>query len=375
VIGDNDFRRWSDRELGQAYLESIQARTTTEHVGRINRLFGLGGQIIKELKTRGTARLILEQLAQHCDPHVRAAAQWQIEHIDRPSKPALPLPPPRSEYLWQCDHPPPVAMTREDVVQRMRSGLPDHCDRLVDLMRPAIGLWPLRWHEGIAPTASRLGGRPLAPPGWRWPTVEDEPLLFVGQINCSELEGFLGAELLPSSGLLVFFADHDAVQACRVEASADIAVYHWTERELAPAVAPVERVHVFPECALAFRAMIDLPDPFSRAIESLGLNEEDTMLYTAEWREIRRYGIPYCLEPYVSFSKLLGWPALVQWHDLDTTIFSGSHEPTLLLQIDEYCNGEEVQSWADAGSLYFLLSERDLRAANFMACSFDIQFT
>jgi hypothetical protein len=80
---------------------------------------------------------------------------------------------------------------------------------------------------------------------------------------------------------------------------------------------------------------------------------------------------------YCSFSKLLGWPALIQDRDLDQ--FEYNHEPEqkirLLLQIDDYLNGEEPEAWGPGGSSYFALPEEDLLARNYAACEFDIQFT
>jgi hypothetical protein len=112
--------------------------------------------------------------------------------------------------VWQCEHPPPTALTREEIAERLRRNVPEFCDRLMDMVLPAIGLWPQRRAETAA-TASRFGGTPLAPPDWQWPTLKGEPLLFVGQINCAELRGLPGAELLPSSGLLGFFGDYASV--------------------------------------------------------------------------------------------------------------------------------------------------------------------
>jgi len=269
VDSKDDFVSASDGELARAYIDNIVARMAAEHVGRINRLYDRSSAIMRELKSRGTARITLEQFARHHDSRVRATVQSDLECLDRiKGKPAPTYAPPRGEYLWQCNTPPPRAMARAEIEQRLGRALPEYRDALVSLMRPAIGLWPQRWRESMAPTASRLGGTPLAPAGWQWPTVEGEPLLFVGQINCGELKGLPAAESLPPSGLLVFFADHDAVHGCRMEALADIAVHHWPGfLELVPAVAPIEPSQVLPQCALAFRPIIDLPDPFSKAIE------------------------------------------------------------------------------------------------------------
>jgi Domain of unknown function (DUF1963) len=74
---------------------------------------------------------------------------------------------------------------------------------------------------------------------------------------------------------------------------------------------------------------------------------------------------------------LLGWPALIQHRDL--VQFEYNRDPKqkirLLLQIDNYVNGEEPQAWGPGGSLYFTLPEENLSAHDYGACEFDIQFT
>ncbi len=47
----------------------------------------------------------------------------------------------------------------------------------------------------------------------------------------------------------------------------------------------------------------------------------------------------------------------------------------LLLQVDDYSNGEELQGWGPGGTLYFVMSEENLRMRRFDRCEFDIQFT
>jgi hypothetical protein len=103
--------------------------------------------------------------------------------------------------------------------------------------------------------------------------AEEEPLLFIGQINCAELPGPPGAEQLPSSGLLAFFGDHDAVTGCFP--FDDQNVFYWPEADrLVPAKAAIEPIETFTSCALVPRPLLDLPHPFSRAVGNLGLNEQ-----------------------------------------------------------------------------------------------------
>ena len=373
MAGRDDLKDLSEVHLVQAYVENALAWKATEHIGKKNRLSDRNGKIVDELKTRGVALQVLQQLSEHPDAEVRSQAQSGIKWLARPRPQVPPYPPSgRWQTLWQLDNPPPRGLTRDEITERLRRALPGLCDRLLDLALPAIGLWPQRMRADIPATASRWGGTPLAPPDWRWPTLENEPLLFVGQINCAELRGLPAAELLPSSGLLAFFGDYDAVMASLSEL---IAVYHWTDMaSLVPAVAPVEPSMVFPSCALAMRPLLDLPHPLSRAVRELNLNKEQTSRYFDEWIAVRLHGIPDDVERHCSFSKLLGWPALLQ-NDLGFFAFEFEQDPRLLLQVDHYSNGEERHDWGLAGSLYFMLPERDLRAHHYGRCKFEIQVT
>jgi len=368
----DDLKNMSVPELEQAYAGSVQAAAVTDHVGRQNRLARVGWSIAQELKARGEARSAFQQLAKHSDADVRRSAKSRLDWLEKPPLAAVSEPRPKGRFwphiVWQCDNPPPPALTRSEIAERLRRAVPEFCDRLMDLLLPAIGLWPQR-RADVAPTASRFGGKPLAPPDWQWPALKDEPLLFVGQIKCAEVRSLPGAELLPSSGLLAFFGDHDAVTGCFPFASGG--VYHWPDvSRLVQAIAPIEPLEIFPSCAVAMRPILDLPHPFSRAVSGLDLNEPQRRSYFDVWLEIRNHGIPPEYVGYAGFSKLLGWPDLVQ-NDLQG--FDG--DARLLLQVDAYCNGEELHGWGPGGSLYYVLPERDLQAGSFKRCELEGQFT
>jgi uncharacterized protein YwqG len=364
----------TDSELAQAFAESVVAAEATEHVGRKSRLARQRSKIVHELTARGTARSILQQLADHADAAVREEAKESLDRLDRPParqpvEPAAPRPP-RRQWLWQCDGPPPPALTHDDIAQRLRRNVPWACNRLSDLARPAIGLWPQRRAE-IAPAASRLGGAPLAPRGWRWPVVDEEPLLFIGQINCAELRGLPGAEQLPASGLLAFFGDHDAVTGC-FPFDHDC-VFYWPDvARLVPAKAAIEPLETFPSCALTPRPFVDLPHPFSSAVEDLNLSQGQQQSYLNTWLDIRGHGIPRDVVAFAGFSKLFGWPDLLQ-HDLDQ--FESGDHARLLLQVDKYCNGETWHDWGPGGSLFYVISDRDLQFRAFERCELEGQFT
>jgi hypothetical protein len=368
--------RLSLAELEQAYVESVRAAEATNHVGRHNRLARYRNRIVEELKARGEARPVLQRLTDHADAEVRKWASGNLVWFDRAEPEALPQEtPPRGmrwQMTWQPDNAPPPSLTRDEIARRLNNAVPEFGERLITLALPAIALWPQR-RNTIAATASRFGGMPQAPPDWQWPTVEEEPLLFVGQINCAELRGFPGAGLLPASGLLAFFGDHDVVTGCFP--SGDNCVFHWPDvGQLVPAKPDLDPAEVFPSCALVPRPILDLPDPHSRKIRDMQLSHVQKSLYREEWKALRFHGIPYGLDGYSGFTKLLGWPALVQpSRDLDR--FEDHDDARLLLQVDQYCNGEELHGWGPGGSLYYVLPERDLRAQIFEECELEGQFT
>jgi uncharacterized protein YwqG len=368
-----ELSRLTLEELAQAYVESIQAAEATEHVGRKNRLARRGNQIVQELRARGEARSVLQRLADHSDEEVRKSAGSRLAWLDKPTSQPEPEQPKGKFWpnlIWQSDHPPPPALGRDEITKRLRQSVPKFCDRLMKLARPAIGLWPQRRAE-VGPMASRFGGVAMAPLGWQWPVAEEEPLLFVGQINCAELRGLPGAEQLPASGLLAFFGDHDAVTGCFPFDSH--CVFYWPDAErLIQAKAPIEPLEIFPTCALAPRPLIDLPHPDSTAVGGFGLNKQQREAYFDVWLDVRHYGIPPDYASYAKFSKLLGWPALVQ---NDIGVFESRDDARLLLQVDEYCNGETAHGWGPGGSLFYVLTDADLRAHVFARCELEGQFT
>jgi hypothetical protein len=360
----DEVKACSEIELDEIYRESIEAAEATEHVGRKNRFADVRSAIVQELKARGLERAFFRRLAEHSDPHVRESASAHLIWLDKPRKVsvATPRPPLRPEMTWQCDHPAPPALTREAIAGRLRDKVPGACDRLLELVLPAIGLWPQR-RADIAATTSRFGGTPLAPRDWRWPTHEAEPLLFIGQVNC--------AELLPAAGMLAFFGDHDAVTGCFPFAEGG--VYHWLDIDrLVPTQAPIEPAEVFLSCALVPQAIMDLPHPHSRAVSDLALAEDEQKAYHAAWLDIRNHGIPEASIAYVGFSKLLGWPDLVQG---ELGQFYSNDNARLLLQVDTYRNGEEAQYFGPGGSLYYVLPEEEMRAHRYETCEFEGQFT
>lgn len=412
MASKDDLSTLAEAQLLAEYVENVQEWETLDHVGAQNRLMDRRFRILEELKRRSGGTLQpLRALLDHEDLDVRHSAAIHFRTIDHAvfartmsalaermdkigeeARGSLRLDahfqkvgyPERQEDVprqslswqtrWQSENPPPSGVTRAEVNERLVDALPAAAAGLMRLARPAIGLWPQRPYPDMPIGASRLGGMPHVPPGWTWPMAETEPMLFLGHINCADLHGLPGAEELPSSGLLAFFGDHDSVTGCLLTGNG-AAVFHWPDVErLQPAAPAVEPLMVFPLCALTLRPLTDLPDPFSGVVQDILTNQAQVARYSAVRDAVRHHGIPEELHPYCGFAKLLGWPSLVQQYDLDA-FGSNPTDLRLLLQLDPYSNGEELEGWGPGGSLYFLLRDRDLRERRFDRCEYDMQFT
>ena len=160
-------------------------------------------------------------------------------------------------------------------------------------------------------------------------------------------------------------------------AARESAVFYWPDvTNLQQATPPNDLAYVLPICALAFRPLVDLPDPYSRVMETILTNPEQVTRYAKIVDAVRHHGIPDDMHDYCAFSKLFGWPALVQPHDVDEFGDGpGANGLSLLLQLDEYANGEAPSDLGPGGSLYFLIYDDDLHTRRFDRCEFDRQFT
>jgi uncharacterized protein YwqG len=259
----------------------------------------------------------------------------------------------------------PKARSRPSLEQEILAKYPDDFGRqLAAQIRPAMLLWPRPMPTD--PMASRLGGKPMAPPEWEWPAYDEEPMLFVAQINCAELKGEAAA-LLPRDGLLSFFADPDMATGCEFgESDEHCAVFYWPPgTELVTRDPPEEDVEILLSAGLEFLETFTLPDPFS---EIAGKRADDLDFRTS-------YGIatpPEGREPDLSDStQLFGWHHLVQ------SELYACEDPAqrLLLQVGTYDDGHKNRWWGPGGTIYFMIREDDLAARRFDNVVIEGQFT
>ena len=152
------------------------------------------------------------------------------------------------------------------------------------------------------------------------------------------------------------------------------AVYHWPEADrLVDAQPPIESIPDLSGVRCGAAPDFHLPHPFSHAVSKLQLGKDERDAYFDAWLEIREHGIPRECVRYAGFSKLLGWPHLLQ-NDLRRIRTSRTMRASSFRSIPDR-NGETLHGWGTGGSLYYLLPERDLRARFYDNCDFEGQFT
>lgn len=267
----------------------------------------------------------------------------------------------------------PASLTREELEVIIRTEFPerDDFDALLALLKLSLFLWPRTLVPTDSRLVSRLGGHPMAPAGWEWPCLGDEPMLFIGQINCAEVAGLKKSQPLPASGWLAFFADPDIATGCDGGWGEEGVVFHWRPgTELMKAEPPEPDVEIMPECGLSFTEVLDLPHMFSTRIEGRFDRKKYFRIY--EHNGIRMPEGHPGLDT-TDLNKLLGWLHPVQGE------LSLYQEPSehwhLLLQVGTYNTGDQRHFWGPGGSLYFVIEEKDLAAGRFDRVQFTAQHT
>ena len=257
-------------------------------------------------------------------------------------------------------------------------------DPLLALAEPCIGINTTpSSDDSITIGASKFGGCPDVPVGFKWPHWNDDPLSFLGQIDLSSLAGNPIAVSLPDSGLLTFF--YDAEQSTwgfdpndrgswKVELFAN---NDLVRTDIPEAVFEDAR---FTACELKTFDMLSLPGWESPEVEALKLSDDESDQY-CEFDEMEAQG----LGDIEGYHRLFGHPDAVQGEmksecqlasngidcggsiEVDESrleeLSAGIADWILLLQIGSDDNLDWM--WGDCGTLFFWIKKQDLEAQRF----------
>jgi uncharacterized protein (TIGR02996 family) len=233
--------------------------------------------------------------------------------------------------------------------------LTEHTDKFLRLARPALTFEPARAADKILPVGtSKFGGGPDMPPDAAWPEFWQGPLAFLAQFNLADLSASLVCRELPKTGLLSVFCawDEDEGNDDLGDKQTWRLFYFPDPSKLARRLPPETS---FNPCRLAFSETLTMPDRDSPWKRELGLGK-DYDIQIAYSEGVSGYGEGH---------TLLGYPAPIQNDVL------GKKTVRHLLTI---CSDDDAGwMWGDGGSLYFTITEDDLRKHRFDRVRLEMQ--
>jgi uncharacterized protein YwqG len=245
---------------------------------------------------------------------------------------------------------------------------------------PSIRLEPQRPDGAALPVGGcGIGGAPDLPAGVKWPRLStawevppeevyppDKPLSFLMQINLAEVASFDHAKVLPSSGMLwVFFHWEEEWQ--EGEETSYVLYAPGPMRKLRRLEPPddLPGSKCYRGLALVPSLEWTVPSPADTGLDEGLVNEHLGFWDELEQRVSQAQGFGPHYEPR---HRLLGHPQLIQSPGL-------ADGTRLLLQVDSDCHlrdkgcPETGMTWGDAGRIYFLIDEGELKAHQFVRAS------
>lgn len=289
--------------------------------------------------------------------------------------------------------PPATPPTRDEVVALIAAAqLPRLESTLIAGMKDAVRLHlaptPL---DAIPLGASRIGGLPDLPEHLAWPQVNQQPMVFLAQLACSELAPFDTEHLLPATGTLWFFLDAQIAAGCLYEVTPTNSAVIYDDstpdnyqRASKPESLP-DTLCLSPR-SFGYSCEAELPPFKSEPLAALGLSE--SMYGSKDNAQLRLetdrlFALDKALQAlhgwdpdhHISLPKVFGYPDAVQCdvqiqvhHNASgAAIFDktppGASEWVLLLQVDAW--DVAYNEWGDIGTLYFLIHQQALAQLDF----------
>ena len=225
---------------------------------------------------------------------------------------------------------------------------------------------------------SRIGGHPDLPREMQWPRnpATGDPMSFIAQFNCVELESVDVENQLPHTGMLYFFYDVEKFAwgfDPDDHTGSRVIYYDWPLDELLPAQAP-EGAVTYPPHAVRFTSRVDIPEYTSQLITT-ELDDEEYERYLDLLEKLNLVGD----------NKLLGHSNNIQngmelQCELVTNgIYCGSADAYRHPRLPELAPGrftwqllaqfvsdeEGDMQWGDEGTLYFWIRSEDLANRRF----------
>jgi uncharacterized protein YwqG len=258
-------------------------------------------------------------------------------------------------------------------------GLAEYTEKILSLAKPCARMVSAR-AEGAG--ISKIGGAPLLPVDFIWPTWNGKSQAFIVQIDCAVLHTIVQIPDMPETGVLSFFYDVEAMTwGFDPKDKGSFSVSYFPDTAQLQTLAYPDDIpeHArFTEQHIAFESSLSIPGMLMHYMHTeVGLSESQLQEYISARQEIvpspRHQVGGYATEiqdvmelscELVTHGLYTGNPDFLQDPRYDSIKASNwKKEWQLLLQIDS--DEKSNMMWGDAGALYFWIKESDLRARQF----------
>jgi uncharacterized protein YwqG len=263
-----------------------------------------------------------------------------------------------------------------EIAKKLRkAGLDRVTDAVRNVVRPSIRL---KLGDSSADAVARLGGLPNLPTEFEWPARRDgNPLSFIAQIDLSQLQPVEGLPL-PGEGTLFFFMDSVDIPAGYDPGDNDGFKVIFSKATPAENAARATSRYFPEECvfegfALEPELELTLPAWSHDSFAELELNDDESDAYHEQFDiegTINRIGgYPDTLQDSLELTAELVSHGIYCGDGRGfeegrrRKLGPGAADWRLLLQIDS--EGDVGMMWGDAGRIFFLIREEDLREGRF----------
>jgi uncharacterized protein YwqG len=228
--------------------------------------------------------------------------------------------------------------------------------------------------DDIAVGQTKIGGLPDLPKDVHYPIFGDKPLVFLAQINLSEIPSSICPAALPNAGMLYFFSFHGYVgedfwsdEEEETPGFSKVIYYTGAQDTLLRASARDAR-KVCKAACVEFILMPSLPrsSRWTRDPQVAKLNWTDEEYELLDQLYLDFHWIAFQVIDSPSH-KLLGYADAIQ-----NTVTTS--ETQLLCQIDsDYRNFDTDMMWGDGGTIYFVISNDALARLDFSQVTAHLQ--
>ena len=161
-------------------------------------------------------------------------------------------------------------------------------DKVISLIEPAIIFSESSAKQPVG--RSKLGGQPDLPDSFTWPTFDNKPMVFFGQINLAEIKDLDKENVLPKKGILYFFSyfkDPESEYGTEYRFHMDkkeykVVYYDGDNSKIKPRNFPGNLIayYRFTEMPIRFQLKYQVPQTIETwKYENAQLNVKDSVLY------------------------------------------------------------------------------------------------